>query len=65
MRHPAQRNGAVTTRKASRDELTRLVRLTATQQIWATTPRSQLVTPEEKRIGNGGFGQDAGGKYWR
>jgi hypothetical protein len=65
MRHPARRNGKVTTRKASQVELTRLHALTASQQLWATVPRSQLVTPEVKRIGNGGFGLDSGGKYWR
>ena len=59
-------SGRTVTRKATREEMRRLRKQTATQIRWQTTPRSQLVTAEvkEKRA-SVGFGFDAGGKYWR
>lgn len=60
------RNGRVKTRKATWDELQRMVKKSQIEMIYDSIPRSQLVIPKPKEVGNGvGWGFDGGGKYWR
>jgi hypothetical protein len=57
-------NGKVTVRRMTREERKTFRKRTVAEML-LDIPRSRLVTADVKQVGNGGFGLDVGGKYWR